>query len=240
MLQSLPSTRQRHSLLTFGKNLLNMPDDEPEINLVCGSRKRHSPDSGFGMARASPTKIARTQSDGNMQALNLVKNEFRFAIPSPAGHTMKRMNSMTDISQLSNSPTTQRLLKLRPVQTITNSQTQRQLFKSPANSRDGILSPGATAQFGTPTGGLSLLKKALNTPPHHSMQQQQQGPVRIIQLSPRNRVTTIGRKVIESGRNVHMKLVGLDNNSSSSIVGGNGKPCVTLLQPDRLYRTNSM
>ena len=29
VLQSLPVTRQRHSLLAVGKNLLNIPDDDP-------------------------------------------------------------------------------------------------------------------------------------------------------------------------------------------------------------------
>ncbi len=50
LLQTLPSTRQRHSLLTFGKNLVDMPDDPSDLSLNGGAanRKRLTPDSGFG------------------------------------------------------------------------------------------------------------------------------------------------------------------------------------------------
>ena len=64
-LQTLPSTRQRNSLITFGKNLHDLPDDDPnEIKTSASNpssvmtslsmlppKKRLTPDGGFGISR---------------------------------------------------------------------------------------------------------------------------------------------------------------------------------------------
>merc|ERR1712038_1393153 len=43
ILQSLPATRQRHSLLAVGKNLLNIPDDDPRATESTNIRVNASP-----------------------------------------------------------------------------------------------------------------------------------------------------------------------------------------------------
>ena len=153
ILQSLPSTRQRHSLLTFGKSLLDLPDTDPRE-----SNKRIVPDTGFGPAQ-SP-KLSRTSSEGSIEALNLVKRDNSgFAIPN---NQFKRTSSLLDLSDAcseverekfvkptfspttllrvtqrnKNSPTTQHLLRLRPIQQ--NQGSQRQLFKSPVDQVKNI------------------------------------------------------------------------------------------------------
>ena len=72
-LQTLPSTRQRNSLITFGKNLHDLPDDPSDVPPPFGSltkeggsaaaatmmpslsmlppKKRLTPDGGFGISR---------------------------------------------------------------------------------------------------------------------------------------------------------------------------------------------
>jgi hypothetical protein len=61
VLQTLPSTRQRHSLLTFGKNLLDMPDDPNDFSLASAGRKRLTPDSGFGSTVSLNTSSEKRQ-----------------------------------------------------------------------------------------------------------------------------------------------------------------------------------
>ena len=66
-LQTLPSTRQRNSLITFGKNLHDLPDDPNDVikespnaansTVMTTSlsmlppKKRLTPDGGFGISR---------------------------------------------------------------------------------------------------------------------------------------------------------------------------------------------
>ena len=64
-LQTLPSTRQRNSLITFGKNLHDLPDDPNDVIKespianptimtslsMLPPKKRLTPDGGFGISR---------------------------------------------------------------------------------------------------------------------------------------------------------------------------------------------
>ena len=88
VLQSLPATRQRHSLLAVGKNLINIPDDDPRAGLTtkldtateepekpnyeaCKPfKKRSVPDTGFGFSReATPDENVIPKNVGSSSKL---------------------------------------------------------------------------------------------------------------------------------------------------------------------------
>eukprot|EP00095_Tigriopus_kingsejongensis_P010782 maker-scaffold304_size215464-snap-gene-0.11 protein:Tk10782 transcript:maker-scaffold304_size215464-snap-gene-0.11-mRNA-1 annotation:"transcription factor e2f8" len=100
VLKTLPATRQRHSLLTFGKNLLNIPDDPQEASKMA-NKKRLVPEDGFStfngisISHGHTLKMPRTQSV-----------DFKFAVPrsnppvSPLAHPLKRSSSLLDLSDV--------------------------------------------------------------------------------------------------------------------------------------------
>ena len=182
-LQNLPSHRQRHSLLTFGKNLLNIPDDPQEaarFNSTRTNKKRLMPNSGFSspVTPGNTFKMARTLSDTSINNPQSSPLDFRFPLPKKTS-ILRRASSLMDLGNIcekerdrikispagqrptfrgisANSPTTQQLLRLRPVQQPVG---PRALFKSPVNltQQRSLLSP--------PSQGVSLLKRALSTSP---------------------------------------------------------------------------
>lgn len=70
-LETLPTSRQRHSLLAIGKSLVNLPDDPPASSdgaanrvaarflagIASSGKKRMTPDSGFGSPSVRKKKM---------------------------------------------------------------------------------------------------------------------------------------------------------------------------------------
>lgn len=75
VIENLPATRQRHSLFTLGRNLLDLPDDPKDVAVYNSSKKRNEPEGGFSRQNnlIHLSKFPRANSEGNIQALNLVK-----------------------------------------------------------------------------------------------------------------------------------------------------------------------
>ena len=174
-LQTLPSTRQRHSLLTFGKNLLDIPDDPQSISAYgdAVSKKRIIPDSGFSLS--SIQKMPRTLSENDI-ALNLSCKDAKstdfnnFAMPSSKqdSEQMKRTNSLLDLSS------------------VCEMERKRIEYNPRHQGGDPQRSPFQSLGQQQPSQGISLLKRALTAPgesPSMPPPPRRSSNVQILQLS---------------------------------------------------------
>lgn len=112
--QTLPSTRQRNSLLGVGKNLTNIPDDEPRpqpTNPILHFKKRFNIGQHFNDDDASPehqgdvqreNKIPRTHESPSAFPSMTRSASFEDDNSTPQNLTMKRSsecsNSLIDLS----------------------------------------------------------------------------------------------------------------------------------------------
>ena len=96
---SLPSTRQRNSLLAVGKNLLNIPDEEEPSDLMTASSPPASIISSPTMTMMRSPKIIRSTSSSDL-VKPLKKRFFHFDNNQPMENSLKRPlpTSLIDLS----------------------------------------------------------------------------------------------------------------------------------------------